>query len=1805
MAGQTAIVNIFDTHDRVTPDFAPEEYPLAAESDFTQGFAFILPKKCFQPHARGWADTRYDPMNMRLSAFHVGFQFVAQALRRGRHLGTRPDGQSKSLDEFTWRSTHAGGHALQDRKFLIVMERLVRNVDVEVFARSVVVRKTNNGQFVASDFSFGSRAIELSNMISEENFVGIRIFVLAQDPKFELGQALHDQLARTRRIVAGDLEDSDDDLNDDEEAALKAAEALEEAEAALGDVPDDDAAPVGGGKKRGRKPKKPVKDGAIAALEASVEGGSRAAKKFAKTSDGKTAEVLNETRRTVASGRSAKRVQSVASVAQSNPTLQYLKVTSLQQMMHYLVDEQELLREFAVDEYDLPTTYASSTSTGNKTTPPPRLLGRDNAITMASAQSMLCNRTCNILPLDRAITDAALLGCAPEQCDVDRYFELRTSVSGSGTSRSEPATDDEANATTDASGDVMDDDDASDVSHLIGSSSSSSSSAQKAGGNGQKTRSVVSGRFKAAFPHLTWCYDATNFSPKKLHRSFFPWHMLTQQYRGELLLSTIWTCYSSNVRSPRDVVQRLRSALRMCPDTELSRCSEECQTERERKVLVRATKELLQIMGNSGENASGDTTRKPDDAYEQLSMEQERRIRADGYVPPEAERERIRRHEGMVDPTSVYRDLFAQVDRSLQYIFRRYPVLFRQMMEIVRNVATAHAQSLLNPEEDTLPLHLQIILEYLRDKNMRTLATDSLVISLDLSITSNSMLAELLTYETLRVATSHVYIHQLRMAMCSAMIDGDRTNLHLKPNVMMHGPPGVGKSEISNMASKMLVPGTVESVTSESNLAVVDSSRSLNGSIQVFDEGLAVYDKPEKDLSQSELKTKRILQSAMTSHYIRYRYTTFDSDGKRLVVNMELECNIQRTTNTNVLQSVGDAMADRFLHWSIVSIKRDGKSISDFETAVPSFDYDIHKATMHERAHVQHVLLAFSLMMNKMHALPNVNLDILMVRLTQLQNYLRRNNPNIKIRIRELLMTLSEAVVETVRAAIQTEFASELSPFRRVVPRDALITASLAEMEALLNHTPLDQCTLRIDPFVLRHLLKIGPLLVCNDDVAIRLATMLLVNNIDPQRYKMIELIARNFGHFVVEDVFDYYDTTYRSNFSIYDTLEKEMHPTSLKKRANAAAGHRVSSSSSENDAPPSILLGDNSDGMPSARDVSTPHIGHMRNNRVDEFIRRLPFDDGDNNNDNGSVASRVNQEANRIQASNTWSNVRRKLPLSKPWKSWTANRSTQNNSSSVGADDEEDAVGTEEDDVDPALLVKFGYNKGYASSNFYDSTQKTKRGKFSGGRGRGAKKNVSVPGRTTANDTEAISSALRASSSSSSAPTTTGVTQTAELASMVNANDSSGRSYPILIQGTAFQALHDRQRTGRLPRFAVLDSQNTRSTSVSFLQLDCTIAQLKERAADLAQKQGDASDPATFIKFIEQLQERTVHVRHVPNVEPGFEDDAGFMLHKLATKLDPDYPNVRIQSERALFDGGDGHSYLALDILFGEPNRAVRELVRSFEDEHTRERTVFVATPNERMPYLPSWVQMRRRPGHHIDLQNPMRVDATVYQSIYTGASDDAMTERLVDPSTNEERVVIREDIELWATKRHFKVAGYQESLADFYSPTAMDQYLRAIYAGMDPRQSMVVSSANTPTLEQQQHLKKFISWFIACNDVDPTKPSPKRDELVRRCNHLVAYYRWSRVNRVTLKRFPEDYDTAIPKHIFAGGGGNTAPTLTAIQDAKEEAAKAAAAAAAPPKSSGKGKEKATSTVDTDAVMIPKAHQVDVSWDDELLRDH
>jgi len=994
-----------------------DQYPFALKfnaNTIYDSFCMVLPASVFSEHAEGWSDFKRTDRDTD-SIWHIAaLELIAEALNNAREMGTRNDKSSLTCaTEFLFRPE--AGSPLQP-KFRIICELLVKDLYAD--------EKTDTYH-------------DIPALTADKNFVGIRFFFLAHDPKFRFADAIRKQIFRKNRAIRSTELDVSDDESDEEEQfvdlpARKEGEGEEdddtendELEEALENLADARAA--------ARKPKKFMK------------------KKQRQTRDKKQRDRMFTRPDPKLKGRLKLSPHEV-------PDMQFLHVTDFYKLCGILFDlqlgeklSQKYYAELQTRNFDIDSDLS------------PVHLGMLDCATMIRRSR-------------------EMVGCHPDQANPRLYFsnfDLLPNVV-----------------------DAQNDDDDDDAENELLTEAMQQRLEQLHALEKQKDpnfepvmpvrelarRNVCSlnsdaaekfvfdaGTFKVPCPRIGFMLLPRQFTARELMTSYFPWYVYSEDYLEERLLSTILLSYRMNICAPARV-DELQKEIR-------SQHAQKCRGE---------LSKIKNADNRAYSNALGMNVHVKDSSREQAAQ-----------ATAQSE-----------DPCAVIGQLVDELQKAVYFIYNtgeesNHRLSFIRCMERSAILGLKLMFRVLSSDNERLPDSVVAIMNFMRDNGVQTLCSDLNAITLDLSPVSNDYIRFLLQMETLQISVTHFLIYQTETAFFSAYVPRERCGVDMKPNMMLHGPPGTGKSNVLLKAASNLIDDSYQMISGRSAASFIDT-KSHNCSIEIYDEGNQLYDTADSKLSSKDKQMKRIEQSGMSSGKIQYPYTYFDTNNKRAVHHIKMPYDAVKVSATNAPQKSGsdkDAMDDRWLHTEVMGLKRKGKEILDFETALNGTDNAVHELNIQKQRRMVQLRMFLGLMAVRMCGLPPPDLTTLRVRLAQTSAFLEKKAPNSSMRVRQARMLKTTAVVETMRYATTLAFASELSPFRA--------------LEGNLNDHKIV-----FDKFEYQHLRALGPYLACPDDVAIRVITNEVNNLLQPMHYLILYCIAKEYGALDMKEVFKYIDDT-------------------------------------------------------------------------------------------------------------------------------------------------------------------------------------------------------------------------------------------------------------------------------------------------------------------------------------------------------------------------------------------------------------------------------------------------------------------------------------------------------------------------------------------------------------------------------------------------------------------------------------------------------------------------------------------------------
>jgi hypothetical protein len=139
----------------------------------------------------------------------------------------------------------------------------------------------------------------------------------------------------------------------------------------------------------------------------------------------------------------------------------------------------------------------------------------------------------------------------------------------------------------------------------------------------------------------------------------------------------------------------------------------------------------------------------------------------------------------------------------------------------------------------------------------------------------------------------------------------------------------------------------------------------------------------------------------------------------------------------------------------------------------------------------------------------------------------------------------SQVLTSVVHRATHILGLSELSPHRTLGYNYKYVS----EQKNNKTYNPNDLLNYRImsENFQMSHLLEIGPLLVCTDEIALREITNIFYHSMNPERYRILYMISKIFGGFDIKEIFNYVDapesdpTSYKHQKKFFDKFKKEL----------------------------------------------------------------------------------------------------------------------------------------------------------------------------------------------------------------------------------------------------------------------------------------------------------------------------------------------------------------------------------------------------------------------------------------------------------------------------------------------------------------------------------------------------------------------------------------------------------------------------------------------------------------------------------------
>lgn len=1038
--------------------------------------------------------------------------------------------------------------------------------------------------------------------------------------------------------------------------------------------------------------------------------------------------------------------------------------------------------------------------------------------------------------------------------------------------------------------------------------------------------------FKLPIPALGFEVLSKEMSPDTMLKSHFVWYPYSEEYLNELTLSVIYDCFQKKTVSI-DYCESLQRELYLDYQKNVRKIDEPSD-----EVILRKHVKMMD------------------------EIENERKL----YY---------------TDPTTLLYNKMKKVQTAIHKIYRNDRRLFAKYMNIMRSVSFKLLHKTLDKDDFHLPEPLTGMLQYIDETNAEGIYLEQNIACIDISPYANSLMRMLLFYELDEVSTNHLLIHELIIASHSVHFYRMRSECELKKSLMLHGPPGTGKSAALTKVIEYNIEDTMEDLVSRSAKAVINP-RAGNGKFEIFDESNRIYDKPMGRLSNDEQTQKRIENSAMTKGFVRHDATVINKETNiRHIEKYKTEYDHAKAVCTNEIKAVkGDATADRFEHHTIVKRKRLHKEISDFRGALKN----PQKNTMHEQIVAFHRSLQSLVMYcgsaNKCFGLPNANMDVFKIRITQALEFLQVNAPNTKFGVRSFIMCESQAITSVFHRAIHLVCFSELSPYRMLVPNQRYI--DMQKKRNQFHKNDLKNFKMDFEKFDIDHLLSIGPHLVCTDQIALKEITSTIYHNMNPEDYKILKMIALHFGKFDVEKVFDYFDGPEGSendpNIECYQN-DKEMFEDF---QSFIGKKHGEKKQIGENSKEKRLF---------DREEIQSAFYIHCRDHENPKLKNQI---------ERKKILKKIEHY----------------------------DKSAKNNNNNSDDEDSEDKSSQNAnindmylDESDDEEEFEISINPGLTKPITLDVRKKN--GKHSN------------------------------------------TVETDETSNINYANTFSDQKDKSNYLFKNVRFIENRANLSRI-------TYNT-----SFVRLPYTQQQLLSSiGSEFCRKYN--LDEELYRDLIKSLPKRNVRCNFTKNVPEYLMDFEEYLRFNIASKMDKSSKKtVKNQEKGMINDEENNCSFLNIDILFEDPNRIIQKYIEYCQFKYTREQKLLLGIIEDGVnPYYLKPINFKPDlKKESIEVNNVNYANEAILKSVFNdyGSFNDDLQE--TNDSFANRKIKIEEDIEQWATKRHFDNEGYHQSNTRHYYPETVETRLKAIYYEVEPRVK------NQMTYEEYtKHMKDIKNFYI-----------------------------------------------------------------------------------------------------------------------------
>ncbi len=229
--------------------------------------------------------------------------------------------------------------------------------------------------------------------------------------------------------------------------------------------------------------------------------------------------------------------------------------------------------------------------------------------------------------------------------------------------------------------------------------------------------------------------------------------------------------------------------------------------------------------------------------------------------------------------------------------------------------------------------------------------------------------------------------------------------------------------------------------------------------------------------------------------------------------------------------------------------------------------------------------------------------------------------------------------------------------------------------------------------------------------------------------------------------------------------------------------------------------------------------------------------------------------------------------------------------------------------------------------------------------------------------------------------------------------------------------------------------------------------------------------DESIYRDLITTLCDKNIRCNFTSNVDHSIFDFKQYIKYNLANKLNKNGKNITRNQEKGLIDDPSGHCCsLNIDILFEKPKRIINKFIQECQFAKTRKQKILlgIVEPNSN-PYYLEPVEFGPNPKkQEIKINNVNYVNEAIRESLFNGFDNYNDDIRTPGKEFTEKDIVISEDIEVWATKRHFENEGYDKTLLKYYYPENIEKMLRAMYYDNSPEIKEMMSEAESKQFKE-----------------------------------------------------------------------------------------------------------------------------------------